>query len=269
MLLRAFLPVLTLCAATAAAQWIQYPSSGIPRTKDGKPDLSAPAPRTSDGKPDLSGVWDIEHNRPCPPEGCNDMLIGQEFMNIGWSLKGGLPYQPWARDLVKARQALNGRDDPLTQCLPGGTVRMLTTPLMKKIVQMPGLVIILSERNAMYRQIFTDGRPLPRDPQPSWNGYSTAKWEGGALVVRTNGFRDGIWLDRSGSPMSEGATTIERYRRLNFGRLEIELTVNDPKTYTAPWTVKMNQFLVPDTDLLDYVCMDNEQDRKHFAGGHP
>src|SRR5262249_43099346 len=155
-----------------------------PRTKDGKPNLAAAAPRTADGKPDLSGVWDIEHNRPCPAIGCNDMFIGQEFMDIGWSLKEGLPYQPWARDAVKTRTARGGKDDPISRCLPGGPVKVLADPLMKKIVQTPGLLIVLSERNASYRQIFLDGRPLPTDPQPSWNGYSVGAWDGDTLVVR-------------------------------------------------------------------------------------
>jgi hypothetical protein len=265
---RCFATVLLLsvpCAAPLSAQWIHYPSGGVPRTSDGKANLSANAPRTSDNHPDLSGIWDIEHNRACPPEGCNDMLIGQEFMNIGWSLKGGLPYQPSARDAVKSRGATSGQDDPITHCLPGGIVKMWTDPLLKKIVQTPGLVAMLSERNASYRQIFIDGRPLPQDPQPSWNGYSTAKWDGDTLVVESNGFRDGIWLDRSGSPLTEGARITEKLRRVNYGKLEIELTVNDPKAYTAPWTVKLNHFLMPDTDLLDYVCLENEQDLQHFS----
>ena len=263
LLLLAGVPV----AVPLAAQWINYPSAGIPRSKDGKPSLAAPAPRAADGHPDFSGIWDIEHNRPCPPEGCNDMLIGQEFMNIGWSLKDGLPLQPWARDLVKTRTASAGKDDPITHCLPGSSVKMLTTPLLKKIVQTPGLIVVLSERNTAYRQIFTDARPLPADPQPSWNGYSTAKWDGDTLVVESNGFRDDLWLDRNGSPLTESARVTERYRRLNFGKLEIELTVNDPKAYTAPWSITLNQFLMPDTELLDYVCLENEKDVRHLSGG--
>src|SRR5712692_7627919 len=214
---RRYLAAALLLGAPAIAQWINYPSTGIPRTKDGRPDLSAPAPRTPDNHPDLSGIWDIEHNRACPPEGCNDMFIGQEFVNIGWSLKGGLPYQPWARDVVKTRMAGNGNGDPITHCLPGGIVKMWADPLLKKIVQTPGLVVMLTERNAAYRQIFTDGRPLPQDPQPSWNGYSTATWQGDTLVVESNGFRDGLWLDRSGSPLTEGARITEKFHRVNYG----------------------------------------------------
>lgn len=258
-----------LAIAPLAAQWIDYPTAGIPRDKSGKPNLSAPTPRALDGHPDLSGIWEIEHNRACPPEGCNDMLIGQEFMNIGWSLKAGLPYQPWARDLVKTRSASGGKDDHLTHCLPEGLVRTFTDPLFRRIVQTPGLTVLLSERNMTYRQIFTDRRPLPQDPQPSWNGYSTGQWDGDTLVVETSGFREGMWLDRGGSPLTEGAKITERFHRVDFGKLEIELTVNDPQAYSAPWTVKLNQFLRPDTELIDYVCLENEKDWQHFSKSSP
>src|SRR6185437_34844 len=156
-----------LTAVSVSAQWVHYPTAGIPRTKDGKPNLSAPAPRTKEGRPDLSGIWDVLHNRPCPPEGCADMWIPEEFLNIGFSLKGGLPYQPLAAAIVKQRMAENRFTDPNAHCLPTGIVRMYTTPLYRKIIQTPGLLVILNEREAMYRQIFTDGRPLPVDPQPS------------------------------------------------------------------------------------------------------
>jgi hypothetical protein len=262
--LTAVLSLLSPIAAPAGAQWLSYPTAGVPKTTSGAPDLNARAPRTADGKPDFSGIWQPEKNRPCPPEGCDDMQIGQEFLNIGWSLKAGLPYQPWAAELVKARKALNGREDPGTRCLPTGVVMMHTTPLLKKIVQTPGLMVILNERNATYRQIFLDGRPLPADPQPSWVGYSTAQWDGDTLVVETSGFRDGIWLDRGGSPLTEAGKITERFRRVNFGRLEIRITVDDPKAYTAPWTVQLNQFLVLNTDLLDYICLENEKDAPHF-----
>jgi hypothetical protein len=226
--------------------------------------LNAPAPRTAEGKPDLSGIWRPEKNRPCPPDGCDDMEISQEFMNIGWSLKGGLPYTPWAVALVKARTADLGKDDPTTHCLPAGVVKAHTTPLFRRILQTPGEIAILSERTVTYREIFTDGRPLPVDPLPSWNGYSTGRWEGDTLVVETNGFRDGIWLDRNGSPLTETGKVTERFHRVNFGKLEIEITVDDPKAYTKPWTVTLNQFLVPDTSLMDYVCLENEKSTAHF-----
>ena len=248
------------------AQWLHYPASGVPRTAAGSPDLNAATPRTADGKPDLSGIWDIEHNRPCPPEGCADMPIPQEFLNIGWGLKGGLPYQPWAAALVKTRTEENGKDDPISHCLPAGVLKSHTIPLLRKIIQLPGLVVILKETNASYRQIFTDGRPLPEIDQPSFDGYSVGKWEGDTLVVETTGFKDGLWLDRNGSPMTDAAKVTERFRRVNYGKLEIEITVDDPKAYTAPWTIKLNNFIEADTELLDYICLENEKDAARLVG---
>ena len=146
------------------AQWLKYPTPACPEPPAGTPNLDAPAPRTADGKPDLSGIWDIEHNRPCPAGGCADMSVGHEFVNIGWSLKGGLPYLPWAAAIAKKRTEDLRKEDPNSFCLPIGIVRMHTMALLRKIVQVPGLVVILNEHNATYRQIFTDGRPLPADP---------------------------------------------------------------------------------------------------------
>jgi len=247
-------------------QWLTYPTSGIPRTPDGKPNLSAPVARTTDGKPDLSGMWEMEHNRPCGPDGCLDQQPSQEFINIAWSLKEGLPYRPWSAELVKTRTPEKRVDDPLAHCLPIGVVRLHTFVGLKKIIQTPRLVTILYEYNGSYRQIMTDGRPLPDDPNPSWNGYSTGKWEGDTLVVETTGFRDNQWLDMSGSPLSDAARITERFRRVNYGHLEIEVTVDDPKTYTKPWTIKLNQAIKLDTDLLDYICLENERDVQHLVG---
>ncbi len=204
------LVVILSCAPSTpvSAQWLHYPTAGVPRTDTGSADLKAPSPKTADGKPDFSGIWATEDNRPCPPDGCRDMKAGQEFVDIGWSLKSGLPYQQWAADIVKSRRAQSGKDDPTSQCLPGGVVKGHTTPLFRKIVQVPGLVVILNETNASYGQIFTDGRPLPVDPEPSWDGYSSGRWEGDTLVVQTAGFRDGLWLDRSGSPLTESAQMV-------------------------------------------------------------
>ena len=250
-------------AAPAPAQWLHYPTARVPRLPNGKPNLSAPAPRTADGKPDLSGIWELE--AACPPEGCGDYPGAPEFANMGAKLKGGLPYQPWAAELVKKRSADLGRDDPVAWCRPAGALRLLTYPPPRKILQLPGLVVILSERDVTFRQIFTDGRPLPTDPTPSWNGYSAGKWEGDTLVARSIGFRDGTWLDRNGSPLTEAGQIIERFRRVNYGLLEIEVTVDDPKAYTKPWTVKLNQRIVLDTELLDYYCQDNEKDAGHLV----
>ena len=253
-------------SAPLSAQWLKYPTAGVPKLPGGRPNLDAPTPRTSDGKPDLSGIWEPERNRTCPPEGCFDMLAGEQFFNIGWGLKDGLPYRPWAADARKLRMAENGKDDPVSYCLPGGVVKLHTTPLLRKIIQVPGLVVSLNETDATYRQIFTDGRPLPADPQPSFKGYSSGKWDGDTLVVESIGFRDGMWLDRSGSPVTDAARMTERFRRVNYGKLEIKVTVDDPKAYTAPWTVTLNQTIVLDTDLLDYVCLENEKDVKHLVG---
>ena len=252
--------------ATAIAQWAPYPAAGVPRKADGAPNLTAPAPRTADGNPDFSGTWDVEHNKPCPREGCFDFDAPQEFGHVDWGLKGGLPYQPWALELAKTRTADLRKNDPLSHCLPIGIMELQTIPMFRKIVQVRGLLVILSEYNASYRQIFTDGRPRPVDPQPAWNGYSTGRWEKDTLVVETTGFRDGIWLDTFGDPITDAAKVTERIRRVNYGRLDVEVTVDDPKAYTKPWTVKMNQVLVPDSDLLDYICLENEKDVPHLVG---
>jgi hypothetical protein len=251
-------------SVSVQAQWLNYPTAGIPSLPSGKPNLSAPSPRTADGKPDLSGIWELEAR--CPPEGCADYPVAPEFLDFGAKLKGGLPYQPWAADLAKERTAQLGRDDPVAFCRPAGGLRILTYPPPRKIIQLPGLIVILSERDVTYRQLFADGRPLPKDPEPSWNGYSTGKWEGDTFVVETIGFRDGIWLDRKGSPMTEAAKVTERFRRVNYGRLEIDVTVNDPKAYTRPWSVTLNQLIVLNTELLEYYCLDNEKDAKHLVG---
>jgi len=258
------------------AQWLNYPTSGIPRLADGKPNLAAPAPRTPDGKPDLGGIWGL----PCPIANAvqggftgqptvhcaTEIAIPPEFGNIGQSIKNGLPYQPWAAELVKKTREANRPNDPMSRCLPPGIVRLEVFPLFRKMIQVPGLLVILNEQNASYRQIFTDGRPLPVDPNPSWNGYSSGKWEGDTLVVQTTGFRDALWLDTGGSPLTDAARVTERFRRVNYGTLEIELTVDDPKAYTKPWTIKVTQIIAPDTELLDYICLENERDVGHLGG---
>jgi hypothetical protein len=271
--------ILAFFYAGASAQWLNYPTPGVPRTADGKPDRSAPAPRTADGKPDLSGIWEDDTGKPpqsCPAGDCeesSDTLKGGFRLagNVGWvdfgaRLPGGLPYQPWAAEAVKRRKVDYGKDDPPTHCMPLGAPRMLVDPLYRKFVQTPGLLVILNERDAAYRQIFNDGRPLPQDPQPSWTGYSTGKWEGDTLVVRTNGLRDGMWLDRIGSPMTDAAKLTERFRRVNYGTMEVEVTVDDPKAYTKPWTVKVIEYIILDTELLDSICSENEKDAIHLVG---
>ena len=265
-LLRLTITAAFLMPAFAPAQWLHYPTAGIPRTADGKPDLSAPAPRTADGKPDFSGIWSMSCQMGnatvmCAPE----IAVARVFANVGQELKDGAPYQPWAADVVKTTRANNRPNDPLTHCLPTGIVRQHTFPLYKRFVQVPGLLLILNELNAGYRQIFTDGRPLPADPSPSFNGYSSAKWDGDTLVVETAGFRDGLWLDSGGSPLTDAARITERFRRANYGKLQIEITVDDPKAYTKPWTIHVDQVIVLDTELMDYICLENEKDVPHLV----
>jgi hypothetical protein len=266
---------MTICliCSPLAAQWLNYPTPGIPRLPDGKPNLTAPAPRTADGKPDLSGIWGlacpVADNLNGTVTGANvfcatEVSVPPEFFDFGRSLKDGLPYQPWAAEVVKKTRAAGRPDDPLSRCFPPGAVRLEVFPLFRKMIQIPGLLVILNEHNASYRQIFTDGRALPVDPNPSFNGYSSAKWEGDTLVVQTIGFRDGLWLDTGGSPLTEAAKVTEKFQRLNYGTLEIELTVDDSKAYTKPWSIKVTQIIAPDTELLDFICLENERDVRHL-----
>lgn len=252
---------------SADSQWFHYPTPGIPRTRDGKPNLAAPAPRSPDGHPDLSGIWNLQRTR-CPAgEACENDSDGgaREFSDLGFRLAGGLPYQPWAAELVRKRTADLAKDDPVALCKPAGALRLWTYPPYRKIIQTPAVTVILSEHEVTYRQLFTDGRPLPKDPEPTWNGYSAGKWQGDALVIETVGFRDGTWLDRRGSPLTEAAKMVERLERPNFGNLEIEVTIDDPNAYTKPWTIRLHQVLMPDTELFDYHC-DNEKDAIHAVG---
>jgi hypothetical protein len=253
----ALVVLLVVAPQGAHAQWLHYPTPGVPRKADGTPNLTARAPNGADGKPDLSGVWQLEAP-PCN-DGC-DYPAAPEFLNLGAKLPDGLPYQPWAAELVKTRRAAFGRDDPVAFCRPAGAVRLLTFPPFRKFLQLPGLFVILSERDVTFRQIFLDGRPLPNDPSPTPNGYSTGRWDGDTLVVETNGLREGTWLDRGGSPISDAARMTECYRRVDYGHLTIDLTIDDPKTYMKPWTVRLTQTIVVDGDLLDYHCTDNERD---------
>jgi hypothetical protein len=257
-----FAGMVAVLSAGVSAQWFDYPTPNVPRLANGKVDPQAPAPRTADGKPDFSGIWLADNHLPCPPllrdgDDCQEKTpLSAWAYHIDADLKEGLPYQPWAAEIAKVRQAANSADDPHAKCLPSNPPRMFTLPHYQRVLQTPGLLTLLSEYNASYRLIYIDGRPLPVDPQPSWSGYSTAKWEGDTLVVQTNGLRDELWLDVAGNPMTDAATLTERIRRPNFGTLEIELTVNDPKAYTRPWTVKIRQMIVVDSDLIDEFCLE-------------
>ena len=255
--------MLLVASDALSGQWLNYPTPATPRLANGKPDLAAPAPRAVDGKPDLSGMWQVATLLPCNDVSrmCTDLPISAQFVNIGAGLKDGLPYQPWAREQMAKK---GPADDPYTRCLTPGGPRMHLLPTMKKFVQTPGLLMILNEYNASYRQVFLDGRPLPVDPQPTWHGYSTGAWQGDTLVVESIGFRDDQWLDAAGSPLTNAARVTERFRRPDFGHLQIEITVNDLKAYTRPWTVNVVLAAVMDTEMLDAQCLENEKDIPHL-----
>jgi hypothetical protein len=263
--------------ALGFGQWLRYPTADVPRKADGSPNLTAPTPRLPDGKPDFSGIWHAAPSMrtPCTPGQGEFIECGTEIggsrlaRNLGRDLPGGLPYQPWAAEIVKKRTADDSADDPHVRCLPDNPPRPWGLPHLTKAVHTPKLLVLLYEVNAMYRQIFTDGRPMPVDPTPGWNGYSTAAWDGDTLVVQTTGFRDNLWLDTIGSPMSDAAKMTERIRRPNYGTLELELTVDDPKVYTRPWTVKMMQAIELDTELIDEFCLENEKSWQRMQSVKP
>jgi len=272
------LRILTIAIALSCApglvfgQWLRYPTPDIPRKADGKPNLAAPVPKLPDGKPDLSGIWLSAAKIPCTPEISRFIECGSEIggsplaLNIGTGVQGGLPFQPWAAALTKQRTADNSKDDPHARCLPDNPPRSYALPHLTKAVHTPRLLVLLNEVSAMYRQVFIDGRPLPVDPNPSWTGYSTASWDGDTLVIRTNGFRDGLWLDMAGSPMTDAAKMTERIRRPNFGTLAVQITIDDPKAYTRPWSVTMNQEIWVDTELIDEFCLENEKSSQRMRG---
>jgi len=185
--------------------------------------------------------------------------MGLQGINMGTGLQGGLPYQPWLAALVKQRSANNAKDDPHVACLPDTFLRAYSLPHLLKFVQTPDLLVMLNEMNAGYRQVFLDGRPLPNDPTPSWQGYSSAKWDGDTLVVNSAGFRDDLWIDWNGSMIMSDATVQERIRRPDYGHLEIVVTVDDGKAYTKPWTATLRQRIALNTELVDEICLENEK----------
>ena len=251
--------------ALSFGQWLKYPTDGVPKNADGTPNRNAPTPRLPNGKPDFSGLWHATNPARCGGGGSQFIECGNEIGgsplggNLGRNLPEGLPYQPHAAKLAKERRADDSRDDPHVRCLPDNPPRAWTLPHLTKIMQTPKQLALLYEVNAMYRQIFTDGRPFPEDPTPTWNGYSVGAWEGDALVVRTQGFRDDLWIDTGGSPMSDIAKMTERITRPNYGTLNIELTIDDPKNYTKPFTVSLSQHIELDTELVDEFCLENEK----------
>ena len=254
-----------LLAAPVSAQWLKHADPSVARDPDGKVNLTAPTPRTASGTPDLSGIWLPDPDPNGQPRGVENDIFPKYFVNIAEDLKPEeVPLQPWAAALFKERLDAYGKTDPVAHCQPTGVPAVSTIPLPSKIIQTPRLVVILYEENTVFRQIFLDGRKLPEDPQPRWMGYSVGTWVGDMLVVETSGFNDRTWLDRMGHPHSEGLRVIERYNRRNTGHLEIEITIDDPKAYTSPLTYTVKQTLLPDDDLLEYFCSENEQDVKRF-----
>jgi hypothetical protein len=288
------------CSAPIAAQWPKYQEPGVPRDAKGNAQLDAPPPRTPDGKPDLSGVWQRTDRDPIPAQLAGLFTTGSEgagrgnggapprppeppaqpldpnsppvaaFWDIGTNLKDGLPLTPWAAELKKQRMANNSVNNPDANCLPLGIHPLHTHPDPRKIVQTPELIVMAWESNYGLRFIYTDGRKLPPqgEPQPWWYGYSVGHWEGDTLVVETNNVRgaemgtfDG-WLDVNGSPHSNEVKFTERFRRPTFGKLEIDLTVEDAKAYTKPFTVRINQRVMPDNELIEFICNENQQFRR-------
>jgi hypothetical protein len=256
------------------AQWPRYRVPTVPRTASGAPNLDAPAPRTPDGKPDLSGIWE-NFRKPgdAPVRSVNAQFFDDrppslvnEFRDIGENVKGGLPLQPWAAALKQRRTAEHSKDNPDAHCLPLGLMQLHSHPDPRRIVQTPSLVVFLYEANYGVRQIHVDGRPAPNnDPQPWWYGYSRGRWDGDTLVVETTNFRDGGWLDVNGSPLTDAGKMTERFRRPNYGTLTMDITVDDPKAYTRPWSVSLTQRLMVDTEMLEFICLENEQSSKHYV----
>ncbi len=248
------LPAALLLCGTAVAQWVNVPKGSIPRTPDGKPNLAAPAPKLPDGKPDLSGVWEPNGNK--------------YVRDIAADLKpGDVPFQPWAKALYEQRiDGSHSREDPDANCLPQGVPKINAAPAPWRIVQTPGYIVIVYEAFNLWRQVFLDGRRPAPDPNPTWMGYSTGKWEGDTLVVDTTGFNGKAWLDQLGKPSTEALHVIERFRRKDFGHMEIQITIDDPKAYTRPWNVTEDARLLPDSELLEFICNENNRDVAHLPG---
>jgi hypothetical protein len=270
--------VLMTSALAGFAQWPGYPTAG-PRNTEGKIDYSGPPPRTAYGKPDFSGLWEPAHvektgpaaglngTAPLPfaiPSAPGDPPVAQ-FFNIGAGFKEGLPMTPWAAQLRAQRKGDDNKDNPDALCLPLGLTQLHMHPQPREVVQTQREIVILYEANGNVRRILTDGRPLPsNDPTPWWYGYSVGHWEGDTLVVETTGFRDDVWLDVEGSPLTSSGKMTERWHRVKFGLMQIDITIEDPKAYSKPFTVRVNHQLMPDTELMEFVCQ--ERDATHYLG---
>jgi hypothetical protein len=288
--------IVLISSPTLVAQWPRQMPASVPKGADGTVDLDAAVPRTSDGKPDLSGVWNVIPCIDCPQAlpgggrgrgaaaapagGAADAApaaqgrgaggqaggAGRASMgNIGGALPGGAPYQQWAADLVKKRMADNSKDNPDAHCLPLGIAQMNAHPFPRKIIQTPTeLLLIYEGSGTTVREVYLDGRALPTDPEPWYNGYSVGHWEGDTLVIETTGLMDDGWLDVRGSPITYAGKITERFRRVKYGYIELEETIDDPKVYTKPFTAKLYWRLSPDTQLIEFVCID--KDAVHYVG---
>ena len=272
-LLIAVLTIGLVVSLPAAAQWPPHLTPNVPRLPDGSPDLDGAVPRTADGKPDLTGIWSFhrrgqsgEQGRPVgePEQAAPGDPPFVNFWDIGFGFEDGLPYTPWAAALRSERMANNGIDNPDSYCLPLGHMQFHTHLQPRKIIQTPDVIVILYEASAGVRQIFTDGRSLPdNDPLPWWYGYSVGHWEGDTLVVETSHLRDNGWLDFNGSPHSDQIRITERFKRVSFGRIETDVTIDDPVAYTEPFTVRVEHDIMLDTNLIEWVCED-EQSTQYF-----
>src|SRR6266850_926568 len=273
---KALIGILLAGATCASAQWLDHPDPRTPRTRDGKANLSAPAPRASNGRPDLSGVWQphasqagealrlVGRGADQVDPGVDLQTFSKYFLNMLADFKPGEePVRPEAAAIYRQRGQTSGKDVPTSHCLPGG-VPFSTLIAPFKMIQTPVEIVMLLEDNNPPRQIYTDGRKLPANPDPTWMGYSVGRWQGDTLVVDTIGFNDRTWLDGFGHPRSESMHIVERFRRSNFGHMDIEVTVDDPRMYTQAFTVKFPARLLPDTDSLESVCAENEKDRPHL-----
>src|SRR6185503_18611572 len=231
------------------AQWLDWRTPDIPRTADGKPNLTAPTPRTSTGKPDFSGIWQPELN--------------PYRFSVILDLKDEVIFRPAAEAIFQGRVKDYRREDPVTNCLPAGPSEPIN--VMYRIIQTPALIAMLYESGTgRYRQIHMDGRQLPDDPYPSWLGYSIGRWDGDTLVVESTGFNDRTWLDRAGHPHSEKLRVTERLRRVDFGHVQYQITFDDPETLTKPLTLSLPVSYRADTDMLENVC--NENNRSRLVG---
>jgi hypothetical protein len=247
--------VLLLALSTASqAQWDPYPMKNVPRLPNGKVDLNAPARRAADGHVDFSGFW-------MPAENVKLLL------DLAADVKSdNVPFRPEAAALYKERIDNNGKDHPGVRCLPSGIPEKENIPDGLKLIQTPDVLVFLYESRTIYRQVFLDGRPFPKDPTPTWMGYAVGKWEGDTLVVETR-FQNGrTWLDMKGLPASDATRIIERFSRPTIGRINIDVTIDDPKSYTKPWDVKLAWRLIPDTDLIESICEENNKDLPHMVG---